>query len=104
MSILLVKGNKVVTYSMRKPLEKQICGCSEIRIRQGMSDPTVEHFFDEVERMCQAGNQFNVAIKMMADCQIALSVNDIINKTMNMYAEADKRMKEISALMLGKKD
>lgn len=114
MCIRIVRLKEESEYDSSKPLEEQIRGCKQVVVNYEPSDPSIDRFFDEVERLCKNGIsaslniQFNHnnhlkgarlaknALKLSKD----LDFNEFIKMIALIQSRTDRMLEEMSELCI----
>lgn len=116
MCIKIVYSNHESSYDMNESLEKQLVGSKQVVVNYEPNDPSIEKFFDEMEKFCQNGIACNVNLKVLHNDQLIgqryknqairaekdLKVNELIRMMANCHAETDKKLEELANICLGK--
>jgi len=109
MCIKIVVSKKEVKYDVKRPLEEQIVGSSQIVINYEPKDPSIDKFLDEVDRLCKNGISAKLNIKINTNSHILgmkskkeifkiakdIEINEVIKIMTTMQAEADKKLEEM---------
>lgn len=116
MCITIFKSQEEVPYNMNEPLEGQVRGSKKIVIDYEPKDPSIDHFLDEVERLCKNGISANLNIKFNHNNSLNgaklrkqmdrltkdLDINELIKIMATTHAETDKKLEEIANHCMGK--
>lgn len=110
MCIKIVTAKREISYDMAKPLEEQLRGSKKIVVNYEPSDPCIDKFLDEVERLCKNGISANVNItfnhgnnlkgakikKKLNNISDDLNLNEVIKMMAIAHSETDKKLEEIA--------
>ena len=116
MCIKIVRSKEEFSYDMSQPLESQIRGSERIVVDYEPSDPAIDKFLDEVERLCKNGITANLNIKFNHNNNLAgaklkkemvrlskdLDINEVIKLMVTAQSEIDRKLEELSSICLDK--
>jgi|SRR5581483_1379266 len=109
MCIKIVRTKEELVYDSSKPIEEQIRGAKQIVINYEPSDPDLNRFLDEVERLCKTGVSAQMNIKVVHNDYLNgaktkkeilhmvndLKFNEVIKAMVKGQHETDKRLEEL---------
>lgn len=114
MCIKIVRLSEECSYDESKPLEEQLQVGSQIIVNYDPKDPSIDKFFDEVERLCKDGVSAKLNIKFKHNNFLAgmrakkdlfgkakdLDINELIKLMVTVHKEADKKLEEMANICL----
>jgi len=117
MCITIVKTKNEIPYDITRPIEEQIRGSKQVVINYEPNDPSIEHFLNEVERICQNGIACSLNIKVIHNnyingartskkskqLEMELRLNDIVKIMSTSFYNNDKKLEELANLCLNRK-
>lgn len=114
MCIKIVRLKEESEYDMNTPLEDQLRGSRQVVVNYDPLDSSIDHFLDEVERLCKNGITASMNIKFnhnnnlygarikneMVQLSQDLDLNEFIKMMALIQKMADKKLEEMSALCI----
>ena len=110
MCIKIVKSTEEISYDTNRSLEEQLKGSNKVVINYEPKDPSIDHFLDEVERLCKNGITANLNIqfnhnnhlkgakvkKEIIKLSNGMDLNEIIKFMTLAQSDTDKKLEEMA--------
>ena len=112
MCVKILTNTAEVSYDMQKPLEDQLKGSKKIVINYEPKDPSIDHFLNQMERLCKNGISAKVNIqfnhnnhlrgaKLQKEMTMAagnLDMNEVVKLMALIQSTTDRCLEEMSNL------
>lgn len=116
MCVKIISPEVTQEFNPAQLLELQTCGAKEILVNYDPSDNRINCFLNQMERICQNGIDFDVAIKVNPNNHMMgfllkkkfekikhdIDINELAKELTNFHAIADRKLGELSDMCLGK--
>lgn len=116
MCVKIIKNKTQTDYDLKKPLAPQLKGSTQIIVDYTPSDPSLDVFLDEVEKICATGVNCDLKIKVIKNNYLSaakfekkikkyekdIKINNLIKAIAVGYQQTDQQLEEISSYCLGK--
>ena len=118
MCVKIINLSQEIPYDCNRPLEDQILGCEQIIVYYEPFDKTVDKFLTEVERFVKTGVDAKLSIKVIHNDHIFgfkvkqkikratddIAINEIIKLMVLTHCNIDKKLKDLTETINGKKN
>jgi cell fate (sporulation/competence/biofilm development) regulator YlbF (YheA/YmcA/DUF963 family) len=109
-------GEREQEFNPNEPLEEQVVGANEIVVSYDPTDPKIDSFVGQMERIIKNGISCKVDIRVNANnclngmrlerqldkLKLKLDMNEVVKGLTKFHADIDHRLNEISAMCVEK--